>query len=166
MKKVSTLSLVVVLASMVTACDTTDHSNEDKPKITQRDVYNSLEDCVADWGDTDLCTQQMKEAREHAEKMAKLQGNNSGAAFVPIFWGPSYYGDTRSVTHNGQTITPATSKATRTANIFNGPNGARTISYAAPPKVVTSPTGSATKPTTTVSRGGFGATGAGSSSAG
>lgn len=165
MKKISQLSLVVLLAGTVAACDATDHTKEQSgQKIGQRDVYNSLEDCVADWGDTELCTQQMKEAREHAEKMAAAQAKSGGSvpAILPIFWGPTYYGDTRSVTHNGREYTPTSSKATRTANVFNGPNGARTISYAAPPTVTKSASGA----TTTVSRGGFGSTGAGMSSAG
>jgi uncharacterized protein YgiB involved in biofilm formation len=164
MNKLSTVALVVILAGTVAACDTTGPTQEANKHIGQRDVYHTLEDCVADWGDTDLCTQQMKEAREHAEKMAAAQAKSgsSGASIVPIFWGPTYYGDTRSVSHNGQTVSPTTSKATRTANIMTTPTGARAISYAAPPKVSTNSSGHVT----TVSRGGFGATGSGMSSAG
>lgn len=163
MNKFSTIALVVILSGTVAACDTTGPTQEATKHIGQRDVYNTLEDCVADWGDTDLCTQQMKEAREHAEKMAAAQGGSSGASIVPIFWGPTYYGNDRSVTSSsGQRFTPTTSKASRTANIMNTPTGGRAISYAAPPKVLTGPNGTVT----TISRGGFGATGSGISSAG
>lgn len=185
MNKASKLSLVVLLATTVAACDDKTPTSEEKKHIGQRDVYNSLEDCVADWGDTELCQQEMKAAREHAEKMAAAQaksGSGGGMPIIaPIFWGPTYYGDSRSVTHNGVTRTPTTSTATRTANIWNSPTGARTISYSAPPKVVTSPSGvsstgtptvpragftSSSSPATSVARGGFGATGASSSSGG
>lgn len=170
MKKTTKLCLLLFLTSSVSACDATQTPEEPKQKISQRDVYNSLEDCVADWGDTELCTQQMKEAREHAEKMAAAQGHSGGGTF--IFWGPSYFGDSRSINHNGKTITPTTTNATRTANVWNGPNGARTISYAAPKAPVASgvvssaPKVSAPALTSSVARGGFGATGAASSSSG
>lgn len=162
MKKISHLSLIVLLAGTVAACD--EKTSEEKKHIGQRDVYNTLEDCVADWGDTELCQQEMKAAREHAEKMAAAQSHSGGGSpiIAPIFWGPTYYGDSRSVSHNGKTITPSTSTATRTANIWNSPSGARTISYSAPPQVVKSPTGVSA----TIPRGGFGATGASSSSGG
>ena len=62
MRKIS-LPLVVALAASVSACDMSP-SDEDKP--SQRDVYSSLEDCIADWGDTALCERQMSEARNKA----------------------------------------------------------------------------------------------------
>jgi uncharacterized protein YgiB involved in biofilm formation len=180
MKKISTLALVAILASSVAACDDKTNTStksadlpekSESPRIGQRDVYNTLEDCVADWGDTELCQQEMKAAREHAEKMAAAQAHSGGGTVVPmIFWGPTYYGSERSVTHNGVTRTPTTSTATRTANIWNSPNGARTISYAPPAKVVSTPSGIKTTVSpssfTSVSRGGFGATGASFGSSG
>lgn len=175
-KSISTLALVAILSTTVAACDDkSSETSENKTRIGQRDVYTTLDDCVADWGDTELCQQEMKAAREHAEKMAAAQGHSGSAIPSMIFWGPTYYGDSRSVVHNGVTRTPTTSNATRTANIWNSPSGARTISYAPPPKVVSTPSGvssgatptvsrsgftSSTGAVSTVARGGFGATGA------
>lgn len=111
--KLIKLPLVVLLASSVAACDTTE-----QPKTAQRDVYNSLEDCVADWGDTELCQAEMKQAREHAEKMAAAQGSSGGGgAFVPIFMGPSYSGGDRAfTTSDGRRVVPQRTSSARTAN--------------------------------------------------
>jgi hypothetical protein len=162
------LPLVVALAVTVAACDMTD-----QPKTAQRDVYNSLEDCVADWGDTELCQQQMKEAREHQLKMAEAQAKSGGnASMIPfIFMGPSYYGDSRAVTHNGQTIVPKSTNSVRTANFTPTTGGARTVSYTPPNTTATQSTlsrvsaGKSAFSSTSTSRGGIGATGSSSSSA-
>lgn len=178
MKNYIHLPLTVALAITVSACDTTDHSNEKKP--SQRDVYASLEDCVADWGDIELCQQEMKESREHQEKMAaaRASGSSGGSTFVPIFMGPTYYGDSRSVVSpSGNTVSPATNRATRTANYTPMATGGRSLSYSAPktptpgvsPSSVMSrgPAGTVTSTaTSTAARGGFGATGASASSGG
>lgn len=166
MRKIS-LPLVVALSASVSACDMSP-SDEDKP--SQRDVYSSLEDCIADWGDTALCERQMSEAREHELKMAQANRDNGGgsAAFVPLFFGPSYYGDSRAVDYNGRTYAPATSRASRTA--FFTPNkstGTITRSYMPPkpptptakPSIFSSTPRGITSSTTSASRGGFGSTG-------
>lgn len=169
MKKIS-LPLVVALAATVSACDMA--PDDDKP--AQRDVYSTLEDCIADWGDTALCERQMTEAREHELKMAQAQRDNGGgsSAFVPLFMGPSYYGDSRAISHNGQTYAPATSRASRTAFFARNPaTGSVTKSYVAPKAPTPSaspsraPSWASSSPslskgmTSTASRGGFGSTG-------
>lgn len=90
MSKLIKLSLVAALSTTVAACDTT--SSPPEEKVAQRDVYATLEDCVADWGDTELCERQQKEAHEHAEKMAAANAHNGGGgvAVVPMFFGPSH----------------------------------------------------------------------------
>lgn len=158
-------SLIVALSIFIGACDVTEDTTQThKEKVEQRDVYSSLEDCVADWGDTELCQQQMKEAREHAEKMAELRAKQggTGTSFVPIFFGPSYIGDNRSITKpDGSTVTPPQNRAGRTANITTNPiTNTRTFAYT-PPKPPTPPQ---TVPSTNVSRGGFGTTGTTSTS--
>lgn len=159
MQKYIQLPLVVTLAATVAACDTTASNPEEK--VTQRDVYASLEDCVADWGDTELCERQQKEAHEHAEKMAAAQSHSGGGgvAFVPMFFGPSYSGE-RTVTHNGRTITPSGYSSGRTANyVTNTATGNRVVSYSKPGTM-------STHATSAVSRGGFGGSGASASSGG
>lgn len=130
MSKLIRLPLVVLLAGSVAACDTTE-----APKVTKRDMYATLEDCVADWGDTELCEREMKESRAHVQKMAEAQAKTSGASMpviLPMFMGPSYSGDTRSyTTPAGKTITPATTTSSRIANYTSTSQG-RTVSYTAP----------------------------------
>lgn len=48
------LALACALAATVAGCDT-----DPGAKVVQRDVYQSLSDCVIDWGSVDLCQQQM-----------------------------------------------------------------------------------------------------------
>lgn len=158
MNKYISLPIVVALSATVAACDTTEQTSTEK--ISQRDVYHSLEDCVADWGDQELCENQMKEAREYAEKMAAAKGqNNSSIVVLPMFFGPEYSGNRSYTDKNGKTITPATNNTSRTATYAsNLSTGTRTVSYAAGPK---NPPGVSLPPavTSTVSRGGFGSTG-------
>ena len=75
----------------------------------QRDVYTKFEDCMADWGKTELC-QQMQEAesKKFAEQTTGVQG---GGGSHMVYWGPSYYPGQRSVMYNGQTYTPNTNLA-------------------------------------------------------
>lgn len=49
MNKLSTIALVVILSGTVAACDTTGPNQEATKHIGQRDVYNTLEDCVSPW---------------------------------------------------------------------------------------------------------------------
>lgn len=172
MKKV--VPLVVVLATTVAACDMTATEQEQHTKTSQRDVYHSLEDCVADWGDTELCQEQMKEAREHQEKMAAAQAQSgSGASIIPIpmFFGPSYVGE-RSVVHNGREITPSSTKAARTATIVTNPaTNTRTFSYNPPrmpstPASVSAARAGGAAAVSSAARGGFGSGGGGATASG
>lgn len=162
MSKLINLPIVVSLATLVAACDM---SGEEK-KVSQRDVYASLEDCVADWGDTELCEREIKEAREHAEKMAAANSKN-GANIIPIIMGPPYFDGYRSISHNGREFTPKSTTSTRTANFTQTPSG-RVISYTPPNTSATQATQAAkaagTPRSAFVSRGGIGATGSSSAS--
>ncbi|WP_420835361.1 DUF1190 domain-containing protein [Mannheimia massilioguelmaensis] len=93
----------------------------------QRDVYKSLEDCVADWGTPELCEQDTKaladlnkgnetpqsifnESANHGESSHSGSGFVAGymaARMMSSFMGPSYFQGNRAVqTNNGQTIRP------------------------------------------------------------
>jgi hypothetical protein len=67
---------------------------------TTRDVYQSKEDCIKDWGEEELC-QQMEDddANEY---------RRSGGVFIAgrPFWGPQYYPSDRAVIYKGKTISP------------------------------------------------------------
>ena len=177
MSKVIKLSLVALLAGTVSACDVTD--NSEKP--AQRDVYTSLEDCVADWGDTELCERQIKEAREHAEKMAAAQAKDGGGgmAFVPLFFGPTYYGNDRYYRNSqGDYYQPTTQRARQSV----GWNSTTRTPVVAPPRpptpaftgaprstsftTTTSRPATSTTSSGSVARGGFGGSASSSSSGG
>lgn len=181
MSKMIRLTLVSALAATVSACDV---SEEDKP--AQRDVYTSLEDCVADWGDTELCERQQKEAREHELKMAeanKASGGSSdvGVSFIPLFFGPTYHGNDRFYRDSrGEIYQPSTQRARQsvgwnpsTRSLTNLNRTATPVFKGNPSSVLASRSSAASRTFSTTSsssssagRGGFGATGASSSSAG
>jgi hypothetical protein len=132
------MSLVVALSAGVAACDSGPGGG-----TAQRDVYagpNALQNCIADWGNEELCKQQLSD-----EEKKKLGGHSRGAPGV-FLWGPSYFGANRTVTHKGVTYTPTATHAVRTA-AFDG--NLRPVSFSAP------------RPAGTSARGGFGATGSG-----
>lgn len=158
MKKVISLPLVVALAATVSACDMTGNDQV----ASQRDVYKTLEDCVADWGDSELCEKQMADAKAEAEKKAAQSNSNGGShvAIIPLFFGPSYSPGDRYVYRNGERYIPTTSKASSTAAYFrNTKTGVVSKpSFASPSKPTFS---SFSKPSGVVSRGGFGSVGRG-----
>lgn len=157
------LPLVLLLATTVSACDMTSTDTNSDEKPSQRDVYRSLEDCVADWGDTELCERQIADAKKEAEKLAAQSGSGSHVSFVPIFFGPSYSPGDRSVyTQTGQRYSPATTRATSTATYLRN---ARTGVISPKPPIISRPA-TPTPHSSIVSRGGFGATGRGVSSGG
>lgn len=69
----------------------------------QRDVYTRLEDCVADWGNQELCAQTLQ-----AENQQEQRDASGNVVMVPqyVFHGPAYYPGNRSVTYSGRTVTP------------------------------------------------------------
>ena len=118
----------------------------------QRDVYTKFEDCMADWGQQELCVQLgQADAAQFAEETTGVQGGGSGAHTI-LFWGPHYYPSDRSVIHNGRTITPSR-------------NSAMSRPFHVTERSSASAKTSASKPST-VSRGGFGSTGRGLSAGG
>jgi len=136
-RKTRNLSLVLV-PILLAGCGT------DIPDAQQRDVYTKFEDCMADWGKTELC-QQMQEAdaKQFAQETTGVQGGSGGSHV--IFWGPSYYSGGRSVMYEGQTYAPTTNRA------MSRPFAVTSTSSAAARTSVAKPT--------SVSRGGFGAGG-------
>ena len=169
--KRGTLPFAIAISTSLVACDTTGAD-----RVAHRDVYHSLEDCVADWGDIELCEQQMKEAREHAEKIAAAQAQHSGGTvplIIPMFMGPEYIGSSRThTTPSGQTFVAKSNNAARTATFTtNAAAGTRTISYAPGPKANPNalPTYSvprAANPSSSTVRGGFSSSARGFSSGG
>lgn len=156
------ISLIALLSASLVACDP-------GSQIVQRDVYHSLEECVADWGELELCERQQKQNEEKAKAVASA-GNTAAAI---IFFGPSYHGNDRYVAHNGQTYAPTSSRARSTAS-FAGAASRNPISFSNPRPAATSvsptpsqstrsaPVGSVSNGAT-VSRGGFGSAGASAS---
>lgn len=112
----------------------------------QRDVYQTKEECLADWGTEELC----KDMPDDEAKQYSNNGHGSSFIYHPgrhYFWGPSYYPSDRAVDLNGRTYRPA-SAARPFVSISSGSRSAMTSAGRA------------------ISRGGFGATGHSSSTSG
>jgi hypothetical protein len=72
---------------------------------TNRDVYQSKEDCAKDWGEPELCEQMNDDDSNEYRR-------NGGVIFAGRpFWGPQYYPGDRTVIYKGKTISP-TGKST------------------------------------------------------
>jgi uncharacterized protein YgiB involved in biofilm formation len=124
--------VLVLVPLLLTGCS-------DSPDAMQRDVYTKFEDCMADWGKTELC-QQLQEA-DAAQFTQQTTGTQSSGAHV-IFWGPSYYSGERSVSYNGQHVAPKSNKAMSKPFAITSTSSASAKTSPGEP--------------TTVNRGGFG----------
>lgn len=146
--RMSTAISLVLIPVLLAACDT------GQPPDQQRDVYRKFEDCMADWGKTELCQQlgQADAAQFATETTGSTQSSSGGSTF--IYWGPSYFPDNRSVAYGGQSYQPKTNRA------MSRPFMVRSTSSVA---ARTSP---ATAGRSSVARGGFGASGARAGSSG
>ena len=76
-------------------------------QAVQRDVYTRLEDCMADWGDAQLCTQQQPQ-------QVASSGGGGGTYVHTYYHGPEYYPGSRQTYRNGQVITPQRASAVST----------------------------------------------------
>lgn len=161
MNRIIKVPLILLLMSTVAACDTTAVSTGDTP--SQRDVYVSVDDCIKDWGDTDLCEKTLadaKEAKEAAAKIAQAGGGSGTSSVIPVFMGPSYTPGARYANYNGQQIVPNTQRAVATSNFTRTASGLRTAPKFTPPSPISPPSVISRN----TPRGGFGATGAARSS--
>lgn len=106
MKKSKSIMLLIapVLSTLLfNACG---GSRSSYSESTTRDVYQSREDCLKDWGDGELC-QEMNDTDSDDYR-------RSGGVFVAggrPFWGPQYYPSDRTVMYKGKTVSPS-SKST------------------------------------------------------
>lgn len=118
----------------------------------QRDVYTKVEDCIADWGNAELCS---KVADAERAQFAKSVGVAHDGGSSIIFWGPSYYSGSRSVDYGGRSYTPLTSRAM--SKPFSVTPNSSSFARSSP--------GTASRPASGVSssgsssRGGFGSSG-------
>jgi uncharacterized membrane protein YgcG len=97
-KKIVLLIAPVLSTLLLSAC------GGGSDAATTRDVYQSREDCLKDWGDDELCQEMNDQDSDDYRR--------SGAVFVGRpFWGPTYYPGDRAVLYKGKTVSP-TSKST------------------------------------------------------
>lgn len=90
-KRITLMLSPVLGALLLTACG-------EEP--SSRDVYQNQDECSKDWT-SDLCEPMNEEdAREY-------RSSHGGAVVYPYYWGPRYYGNSRSVVYQGRTITPS-----------------------------------------------------------
>lgn len=132
MKKTKVLTLIL-MPVILAGCE--------DPQL-HRDVYASREACLKDWNEADLC-------KDIPEKDQAAVRSSGGYAHPVYYYGPQYYGGTRSVEYLGRVHRPAANfSAGRAMNV-----GSSSIS-----SIKSSPG--------VPSRGGFGSTARGMSSAG
>lgn len=168
------IAVLIALSQALASC------SDPSQAMVQRDIYtgpNAVEDCIADWGDQEMCTKKIDE--EEAKKLAQHhQSSGSNVVIVPVFggvYGPSYSGHDRvAYSSNGSAVRPAADRSVSAAR-FNGVSTRSPVGYTAPkaPTVGSSavPFSHVTRPSyptsapsvSTTTRSGFGST-AGSSS--
>lgn len=97
MKKSASIMLILapVLSTVLfNACSSTEEDST-------RDVYQSREDCLKDWGDQELC-------QEMNDDDSGEYRRSGGVIYAGRpFWGPRYYPGDRTVIYKGNTISPA-----------------------------------------------------------
>lgn len=85
--QVTSLAVFLMLISLNGGC-------EQSPNVsTQRDDYQSMEDCVNDWGSPEAC---------------QFEDDDDGHRY---FRGPTYYHGNRMAHVNGQAFSPVTNRA-------------------------------------------------------
>lgn len=97
MKKSASVMLILAPVLSTVLFNACSGSGED----TTRDVYQSREDCLKDWGDQELC-QEMNDDDSNEYR------RSGGVIYAGRpFWGPSYYPSDRTVIYKGNTISPS-----------------------------------------------------------
>ena len=116
------------------------------PEAAQtRDVYNNLNDCVKDWGDTELCEQMGDDDDRDYRSKYKTSGTGK------YFYGPRYSANNRIITYKGKTVSP-TGKVSKLPSYVSAVPSSKTTSSTVPTsKTSTTPssTTSSTLPSTT-----------------
>lgn len=129
------MTLVAALAATVGGCD----SDPGAQIAGQRDVYtgpHAFQDCVADWGNEQLCQQRLD--KEDAKRLAEANKASGHSNFIFLYsggygyYGPSYSPGTRSTVYNGQTYAPSMARATQTAAFTDLAHGARPAAFTKP----------------------------------
>lgn len=81
-------------------------------EVAQRDIYTRLEDCVADWGDKDLCLKAEELRNEEGRQQAQNSPDTQVAMVPPfLFLGPLYLPSQRVAYRDGQAIYPRGQRA-------------------------------------------------------
>lgn len=101
MKMKFPILLSILMAGTMAGCSPVEP--EEEITSTQKDAYKSLQDCMDDWGDKDLCmqAQETMQAQANAQAQANQQGGGTNVAVVPIFYGPEYHSGQRTA-YNAQ----------------------------------------------------------------
>ena len=104
------------------------------PEVAQtRDVYNNLNDCIKDWGDTELCEQMGDDDDRDYKSKYKKSGTGK------YFYGPKYAANNRIITYKGKTVTP-TGKVSKLPSYVSSVPDSKTTSSTVPASKSTSST--------------------------
>lgn len=119
------IALAILVASGLTACEPSPEvdptSETEVPETTTKDVYKTLDECMQDWGDKEMCTQaataqaQVNQAQAQA---AANQSNGGGGGvvpvFIPMFYGPEYTAGERKVVYRDRIVSAKSNHAFKT----------------------------------------------------
>jgi uncharacterized protein YgiB involved in biofilm formation len=104
LKNNRTKAVTLILAGMVgSGCD-----YDPAKEPVQRDVYSKIEDCMADWGDSRLCT----EAAQNQQQQ-QYAGTQPHPVFIRpyYFHGPEYIPGDRATYYDGRRVAPRSNLA-------------------------------------------------------
>ena len=115
------------------------------PQTAQtRDVYNTIDDCIKDWGERDLCEQMGDD--DDRDYRSKYKTKTTGK----FFYGPQYSTNNRIITYKGKTLTP-TGKVSKLPTYVSSVPASKTTSGTVPTsKTSTSTTTSSSSTTSTL----------------
>lgn len=119
-KKISLLLSPILSVILLTACGETP---------TERDVYQSQDECAKDWG-SELC-ERMNDSDER-------DYHQHHGVMYPVYWGPGYYNGHRSVMYQGREITPTTRNTTLKTFAVSSRSSSASRTSAASPRSVSS----------------------------
>lgn len=114
--KFPTLLAILMASASMTAC--VEEPMEDEVQTTQKDAYSTLDSCLEDWGDKELCTKAMEASiaqQQAQQQQAQANGGDTTVIAPLIFYGPEYSSGQRSAYNSkGQAIFPKGNHATKT----------------------------------------------------
>ena len=132
------LVLPMTIATILVACTDEQFTTGNMIDTLIQDKYLSIEDCIKDWKNAELCSPEKKDepvlSNTLNTKYTEIVNgvpvsntsedknkDNNGSSFTPLyFYGPSYYPNNRAVAFQSRPYSPTTSSSIGTTyNLIN-----------------------------------------------